>query len=168
MNYGKAIRTARSIADRSQEDVAKAASINRSYLSSIESGKRTPSIGTLENLTHALNIPMHLLQLLGMEKKDHVPAQEETVKALAIELTRLLLQENKNESRPKERRELVRNLSDARDAGPAQNKKPTRSRSAAGNRPIDVAKAGGRDSKPLRTVSATKKVKAFSKAPNGH
>ena len=35
MNYGKAIRTARSIADRSQEDVAKDASINRSYLSSL-------------------------------------------------------------------------------------------------------------------------------------
>ena len=69
MNYGKAIRTARSIADRSQEDVAKAASINRSYLSAIESGKRIPSIRILENVTKALNIPMHLLQLLGMESK---------------------------------------------------------------------------------------------------
>ena len=97
MNYGKAIRTARSIADRSQEDVAKAASINRSYLSSIESGRRLPSLSTLESLTKALKMPMHLLQLLGIEKKDLAPNHEEHVKSLAIELTKLLLQEQADE-----------------------------------------------------------------------
>jgi transcriptional regulator with XRE-family HTH domain len=99
MNYGKAIRTARSIADRSQADVAKAASINRSYLSSIESGRRLPSITTLENITKALNIPMHLLRLLGLERGDVAPSQEEQIKSLGVELTKLLLQERTDEDR---------------------------------------------------------------------
>jgi transcriptional regulator with XRE-family HTH domain len=121
MNYGKAIRTARSIADRSQEDVAKAASINRSYLSSIESGRRLPSITTLENITKALNIPMHLLRLLGLEKGDVAPSQEEQIKSLGVELTKLLLQERTDD-------DSGRNSAPSNDAKSASHQKLAGSR----------------------------------------
>jgi transcriptional regulator with XRE-family HTH domain len=104
MNYGKAIRTARSIADRSQEDIARAASINRSYLSLIESGNKTPSLKTIETLSKVLEIPLDLLMLLGIEKKDRRSLGEGQIQNLATELTRLLLKESSQDEEHEQRK----------------------------------------------------------------
>jgi len=153
MNYGKAIRTARSIADRSQEDVAKAASINRSYLSSIEAGHRIPSIKTLESLTRVLEIPMHLLQLLGMEKRDFSSNQEEHVKSLAIELTKLLLQRREDEP--------GKYSTPAGDAKSVGDKESSRSGNATRHRQEGAGKIVRRNSGPLRAISSRKKEEAI-------
>jgi transcriptional regulator with XRE-family HTH domain len=91
MNYSKAIRVARSLADISQRDLAKRVSIDASLISMLESGKRKPSLDTLEKIATALKIPFHLFTLLASEPEDVKGADPDAVRQLAIGLGRLLL-----------------------------------------------------------------------------
>lgn len=91
MNYPKAIRVARSLADLSQGQLADRAEIDRSYLSLIESGKRQPTIETLEKLAQALKMPFHLLSLLGSEESDVEKANPGQIENLSLALTKLLM-----------------------------------------------------------------------------
>lgn len=92
MNYAKAIRVARSLADISQGQLADKAEIDRSYLSMIESGKRKPSVETIERIAKALKLPFHLLSLLGSEEADVRKASHEHIAGLSLALTKLLLE----------------------------------------------------------------------------
>lgn len=97
MNYSKAIRVARSLADISQGELADRAEIDRSYLSLIESGKRKPSVETIEKLAKALKLPFHLLSLLGSEKTDVQETSHEQIAGLSLALTKLLLEVSDDE-----------------------------------------------------------------------
>ncbi|MGO9336828.1 MAG: helix-turn-helix domain-containing protein [Terracidiphilus sp.] len=99
MNFGKAIRIVRSIADVSQGELAAKSSLDRSYLSLIESEKRKPTVETLQRISSALNIPFHLLTLLATEREDAKHINEGQVQGLATELTRLLLKGEKDNER---------------------------------------------------------------------
>lgn len=92
MNFGKAIRIARSIADVSQGELAARTSLDRSYLSLIESEKRNPSTETLQVISTALGMPFHLLALLATEQDDTKTVDAGQVNLLATELTRLLME----------------------------------------------------------------------------
>lgn len=98
MNYSKAIRVARSLADLSQGELADRAEIDRSYLSLIESGKRQPSVETIEKIAVALKLPFHLLSLLGSEETDKRKANPGQIESLSLALTKLLLQVESDES----------------------------------------------------------------------
>lgn len=52
---GKAIKIRRVEADLSQEQLAELCSIDRTYMSNIERGKRQPSMKTLRTIAEALN-----------------------------------------------------------------------------------------------------------------
>ena len=97
MNYSKAIRVARSLADLSQGQLADRAEIDRSYLSLIESGKRQPSVETIEKIAVALKLPFHLLSLLGSEETDVQKANPGQIESLSLALTKLLLQVSSDE-----------------------------------------------------------------------
>ncbi len=92
MNYAKAIRIARSIADITQKELADRSGLDRSYLSLIEGDKRKPTVETLQIISDALRIPFHLLTLLATEKSDTKRINEEQVLGLAKQLTHLLLE----------------------------------------------------------------------------
>jgi len=98
MNYSKAIRVARSLADLSQGELADRAEIDRSYLSLIESGKRHASVETIQKIATALDLPFHLLALLGSEQKDIRKANANQIEDLSLALTKLLLQAPKNDN----------------------------------------------------------------------
>lgn len=91
MNYAKAIRIVRSIANITQKDLADRSGLDRSYLSLIEGNKRKPTIETIQVISDALKIPFHLLTLLATEKSDTKRINEEQVMGLAKQLTYLLL-----------------------------------------------------------------------------
>src|SRR5882762_9568563 len=91
MNYAKAIRIARSLADVPQRELAKRISMNSSLISMFESGKRRPSLKTLERIADALGLPFHLLVLLGTESKDSNAKNLKEIERLAVGLTKLLL-----------------------------------------------------------------------------
>jgi XRE family transcriptional regulator of biofilm formation len=92
MNFGKAIRIARSIADISQGELAEKSSIDRSYLSLIEGEKRMPTMETLQSISKALKIPFHVLALMATESGDNSKIDEGQVRTLGEELARLLLE----------------------------------------------------------------------------
>jgi transcriptional regulator with XRE-family HTH domain len=97
MNHSKAIRIARVLADIPQRELADRVSIDPSLISMLESGKRRPSLDTLEKIANALGIPFHLLTLLGTEGKDVKSTDSEAVHQLAIGLTKLLLSGDHND-----------------------------------------------------------------------
>ncbi len=82
---------ARSIAKISQQELAARASLNRSYISLIESGDRNATTETLDKIAKALGIPLHLLALLGVEQSDHTAIGKDQIHTLGISLAELLL-----------------------------------------------------------------------------
>ncbi len=91
MNYSKAVRMARSIANISQQELAKRASLNRSYISLIESGDRNATTETLEKIAEAMEIPAHLFTLLAVEESDKTALGEDQIRSLGVALAELLL-----------------------------------------------------------------------------
>ncbi|MBD2136236.1 helix-turn-helix transcriptional regulator [Anabaena sp. FACHB-1237] len=69
--FGKAIRRRRRELDFSQEELAEKAEIHRTYISSIERGKRNPSLENIEKLAKALDIFIsELFANYGIEVKE--------------------------------------------------------------------------------------------------
>src|SRR5450759_88483 len=99
MNYSKAIRTARALADISQRELAGRILIDASLVSMLESGKRKPSLDTLEKIACALGIPFHLFTLLASEPCDVRGSDPEAVQQLSVGLGRLLLGGEKDDVR---------------------------------------------------------------------
>jgi transcriptional regulator with XRE-family HTH domain len=91
MNYSKAIRTARALSGISQRELANRIPIDASLVSMLESGKRNPSLDTLEKIAAALGIPFHLFTLLASEPEDVKGADPAVVQRLAVGLGKLLL-----------------------------------------------------------------------------
>lgn len=91
MNYSKAVRMARAIANISQQELAKRASLNRSYISLIESGDRNATTETLEKIATAMDIPIHLFTLLAVEESDNAAIGKEQTHSLGVALAELLL-----------------------------------------------------------------------------
>jgi transcriptional regulator with XRE-family HTH domain len=97
VNYGKALKIARAMAGLQQKQLATLVGLDSSHISLIEKGKRKPSVGTLERLCHALEIPSHLFMLLGAEKNDLNVGAPAQVQRAAESLAHLLF-ENASES----------------------------------------------------------------------
>lgn len=91
MNYSKAIRTARALADMPQRELAEKVGIDASLISMLESGKRKPSLDTLERIAQALDIPFHLFTLLAAEREDIKSTDPDMLHKLAVGLSKLLL-----------------------------------------------------------------------------
>lgn len=70
MHYGKAIKIVRAAHGLKQRELAERLSIGPSQLSLIEAGKRQPSIGVLDEIASALQVPPHLLTVLASEPND--------------------------------------------------------------------------------------------------
>jgi transcriptional regulator with XRE-family HTH domain len=58
----------------------------------IESGRRKPTVETIEKIAKALKLPFHLLSLLGSEKADIKKTPHEHIAGLSLALTKLLLE----------------------------------------------------------------------------
>ena len=95
MDHAKAIRVARALVDISQRELASRISMDPSLISMLESGKRTPSLATLQKISEALGLPFHLFALLGAEPRGKGPIASEEIHQLAVALAKLLLQGGK-------------------------------------------------------------------------
>lgn len=73
MNIGSAIKQARQHFGYSQVELQELTGIAQTSISQIESGAKEPSKKTVERICTALDIPVMVLYVLGMEDKD-VPA----------------------------------------------------------------------------------------------
>ena len=59
--FGKKVKMLRVERDMTQEDLAYAAELDRSYISSIERGERSVKLSTIEKLAKALEVEIGLL-----------------------------------------------------------------------------------------------------------
>jgi transcriptional regulator with XRE-family HTH domain len=91
MDYAKAIRISRALADMPQRELASRIGVDASMISMLESGLRKPSLQTLEKIADALELPFHLFTLLGAARKDARAARAQEIEQLAVSLARLLL-----------------------------------------------------------------------------
>jgi len=98
MDYSRAIRIARSLADVPQRELARRVSADPSLISMIESGRRKPTRELLERIAKALDIPFHLFALLATEPQDLSAGDSESLHRLATGLSKLLLSGGKHGS----------------------------------------------------------------------
>jgi transcriptional regulator with XRE-family HTH domain len=91
MDIGRAIRICRAARGLSQAELARNLTIGQSQLSLIEAGKRTPSLGTLDQIAVGLGVPRHLLMLLSADANELNEKRLEELPDLAIALLRMLV-----------------------------------------------------------------------------
>ena len=104
MDYSKAIRISRALADMPQRELANRIGVDASLISMLESGLRKPSLETLEKIATALELPFHLFALLGAEPKDARSASAQEIEQLAMGLAKLLLHREGVANGPRESR----------------------------------------------------------------
>lgn len=103
MNYGRAVRIARALAELEQKGLAKRAGLDASHISLIEQGKRNPTVATLEKIALALDMPYHILTLLASESKDLKNVSTREISELAERLARILLNEGRARVTPEKK-----------------------------------------------------------------
>lgn len=90
MNYGKAIRISRALADMSQRELASAMDADPSYISLIEANKREPSREFLEKFAEVFKMPLHLLILLATDESERENENKQRLQEVAESLAKLL------------------------------------------------------------------------------
>lgn len=101
MNYGRAIRIARTAYGLTQGELADRLSVGASHLSLIESGKRQPSLRVLKEISAGLEVPLHLLTLLASDPSEFEdPKNADQVVDVAKRLLRLLASTGEQPSLP--------------------------------------------------------------------
>jgi transcriptional regulator with XRE-family HTH domain len=132
MNYGKAVRISRSLADLSQRDLAAILETDASYISLIEANKREPSREFLERLADKLRIPMHLFVLLATEVEERGDENKHRLSELAQALVKLLFSTDEDGSG--HRRNRAAQSRKPSKVGAAVVREPGRSKQLSGKR----------------------------------
>src|ERR1017187_3963560 len=99
MNYGKAIRVTRALADVPKRELARGLGTDPSYISLLEANKREPSREVLEKLADSLKVPLHLIVLMASEGSKSGKPEERRLAAIAEALAVILFAEDTDERR---------------------------------------------------------------------
>jgi len=86
MTVGKNIKLFRINAGLKQKDLANTIGVKDSYLSTIESGKKEPSLTLLKKISSALGIPLSIFFWEETDNLDH-NTSEAKLKKLLLQLT---------------------------------------------------------------------------------
>jgi transcriptional regulator with XRE-family HTH domain len=90
VNIGRAIRTCRAHKKLTQAALASRCNLSESYLSVIESGRREPTLSTLEVIAKGLEIPLSMLVFLGAESDELSTMSPEIKEKLSSAILSLL------------------------------------------------------------------------------
>jgi len=82
MNIGKAIKDLRQQKGLKQTDFAIQCGLSQSYLSSIEKGRKEPTLNILKQIANALAIPMPVLVFFSLGQEDIAESKKEAFKML--------------------------------------------------------------------------------------
>src|SRR4051812_29743629 len=105
MDYSKAVRIARAVAGLQQRELAKKAGLDPSHVSLIEKGSRKPSVGAIQKICKALEIPEPLFTLLAAEAQDLKGINEKQIERLGGYLAHFVMGD---EATPKQSRKPKR------------------------------------------------------------
>jgi transcriptional regulator with XRE-family HTH domain len=61
VTIGDAIRRNRQMAKMTQDDLAKRCGLSRNYICQIETGRKSPAFGTLNEIAHAIGVRIELI-----------------------------------------------------------------------------------------------------------
>lgn len=89
MNYGRAIKMLRVSRGLQQRQLAKQLDVDSSYISLLESGKRSPSLELLQTLGEKLHVPAYLILLLASDDPDLQGMDTKQAQKLGTELLRM-------------------------------------------------------------------------------
>ncbi len=90
MNYGKGMMVARTKAGMSKRQLAKMVGVDASFITHIETGRRKPSLDTMEKVAEVLGVPMPVLMLLSAEPSELTGISPEQAAVLGDRLVGLL------------------------------------------------------------------------------
>ncbi len=90
MNIGIAIKNLRQQKGLKQIDFATKCGLSQSYLSSIEKGRKEPTLSILKQISGALSIPMPVLVLFSLDKNDIPEAKQYAYELLEPSIKGLL------------------------------------------------------------------------------
>ena len=82
MNIGNAIKDLRKQKGLKQIDFADKCGLSQSYLSSIEKGRKEPTLSILKQIANALSIPMPVLVFFSLDQEDIAESKRDAFKML--------------------------------------------------------------------------------------
>jgi transcriptional regulator with XRE-family HTH domain len=91
MNYGRALKLLREKRRLKQKELAEKATLDASYVSQIESGKRIPSTSAVDALAKALDVPLYLLMLFASDAEDLRGISEEQARRIEMHFLDLIM-----------------------------------------------------------------------------
>jgi transcriptional regulator with XRE-family HTH domain len=97
MNFGKAFKIIRSVKNLEQQQLAVKLGVDSSYISLIESGRRTPSANLLGILSKRLSVPRNLIILLASEKDELNTLEPHETEKIGEQLLNILISTNQHE-----------------------------------------------------------------------
>jgi transcriptional regulator with XRE-family HTH domain len=83
LNIGHALKVCRSARKLSLGDLAGLTALSTSYLSMIESGKREPTLSSIEKIASALGVPTPILLFLAADSRELEGIDPETSRRLS-------------------------------------------------------------------------------------
>ena len=98
MNYARALREVREAAGLSKRDLAERIGCDASFMTHIESGRRKPSLETLEQISNVLSVPVHLFMLRAADPEDLQGVTMPQVRRLTQLLTKLIRNDDERPS----------------------------------------------------------------------
>ena len=93
MDYARALREIREEASMSKRHLAQLIGCDRSFVTHLESGRRKPSLETLEQISMALKTPLHVFVLRAAEDEDLRAISPQQARQLSILLTKAVRDE---------------------------------------------------------------------------
>ena len=82
MNIGNAIKDLRKQKGFKQTDFAARCGLSQSYLSSIEKGRKEPTLNILKQIANALSLPMPVLVFFSLDQDDIAESKQDAFKLL--------------------------------------------------------------------------------------
>jgi transcriptional regulator with XRE-family HTH domain len=83
MNLQTKIKEVRELKGISQASLAQAAGLSATYISLVESGKKSPTLKSLQKISNAIGVPFPILAFLALEESDISPEKRSAFKLLA-------------------------------------------------------------------------------------
>ena len=90
MDIGRAIRFCRQQKGLTQPQLAERAALSTSYLSVLETGKRDPSLSSLQSIARGLGVPLSVLLFVAADPSDVETLTPEMHEKLAAATMKLL------------------------------------------------------------------------------
>lgn len=90
MNLPDKIRDLREAKGMSQAALSEKSGLSATYISLIESGKKSPTLKSLQKISTGLDVPFPVLSFLALDEEDVAPEKRDAFKIIGPSVTAML------------------------------------------------------------------------------